>query len=140
MNAWERQRSLARTTGVWAAASIVGGGALALRLDPWWRAFGLQNLGWGVADLGIVAAASTVQARRMRRSANAYAPAELERERRRLRTLLLVNVVADAGYLVLGGALWRRPQARASGTGAAILVQGGFLLVHDGYHVLASRT
>jgi hypothetical protein len=140
VNAWQRQHALARTTTAWAAVSIVAGAVLAARPDPWRRAFGRQHLGWGVVDLGIVAVANRLQSRRMRRLANPYAPAELQRERRRLRIILGVNVLADAGYLVGGIALWRRPQPPASGAGAAIALQGGFLLLHDAYHLLDPTT
>lgn len=137
MDAWERQRSLARTTTAWAAASIAGGLVLATRSHPWWRAFGQQHVGWGAADLGIVAVAHRLQNRRMRRLPNPYAPAALERERRQLRTILLASVAADAAYVVGGAALWRvrRHDARAAGAGAAIVLQGLFLLWDDASHV-----
>ena len=138
MNAWERERALARTTGVWAAGSIASGLALAVRRDPWWRAFGLQQLGWVAADFGIVGALTLTQRRRMAKLDNPYAPAVLERERRRLRTILWVNVAADAGYCVVGLLLSRRAERRAAGAGAAIVVQGAFLLAHDSYHALAA--
>jgi len=140
VNAWERQRALARTTTAWAVGSIALGGALMARPEPWWRAFGQQHLGWGVVDLGIVAAVNTFQARRMRRLADPYRPSVLMREQRRLRTVLLINVAADAGYVAGGIALWRRAQPQASGAGAAIALQGAFLLVHDVHHALGSTT
>lgn len=137
MDPWERQRSLARTTTGWAVASVAVGGILSSRRDPWWRAFGQQHLGWGAADLGIVAVAHLLQGRRMRRLANAYAPAALDRERRQLRRILRVSVVADAAYVVGGAALWqlRRPDPRVAGAGVAIMLQGAFLLLDDGLHV-----
>ena len=137
MDAWERQRSLARTTTVWAVGSIAVGLALATRPDPWWRAFGQQHLGWGAADLGIVAVADLLRTRRMRRLPNPYAPVALDRERRHLRTVLLASVAADVGYVVGGAILWRRCRSdpRAAGAGAAIVLQGAFLLLDDGAHV-----
>ncbi len=139
MDAWERQRELARTTTRWALGSIAAGAVLAARPDPWWRAFGRQHVGWGAVDLAIVALVNTLQARRMCRLPNPYGPAELEHERRTLRRVLLVNVVADAGYVVLGAVLWRgRQDPRASGAGAAIVVQGTFLLLHDAHHAARS--
>jgi hypothetical protein len=138
VNAWERQHALARTTVVWAAGSIAVGGILATRQNPWWRAFGQQHVGWGAADLGIVAVLNVVQARRRSRMSHPDGPRTLEREQRRLRQVLWVNVAADAGYLLGGIALWRHPKAQASGAGAAIAVQGAFLMLHDGYHALAS--
>lgn len=141
MDPWQRQRALARTTVWWGVGSVGIGLALAARPDRWWRVFGLQHAGWGVVDLGIVAGVTLAQNRQMRRLANPYAPAELERQRRRLRTVLLINVVADAGYVVGGAALWRgrRERPAAAGAGAAIVIQGTFLLLHDGYHAWRSR-
>lgn len=138
MNAWERERALARTTAVWAVGSIVGGLVLAARRDPWWRAFGQQHLGWGAADLGIVGALALTQRRRMAKLDNPYAPAVLGRERQRLRRILWVNVAADAGYCVLGLMLSRRADPRAAGAGTAVVVQGAFLLAHDARHAIAS--
>lgn len=147
MDPWERQRALARTTTVWAAASIVAGGVLATRSDRWWRAFGQQHLGWGAVDLAIVVVATRWQDRRMGRLADPFAPAALEHERRQLRKVLLVNVVADAAYVVVGVVLWRSPLStvwrsqshpRAAGAGAAIVVQGAFLLLHDARHAWGS--
>jgi len=60
------------------------------------------------------------------------------REQRRLRTVLLINVAADAGYVAVGIVLWRRGWPRASGAGAAIAIQGAFLLVHDTYHAFGT--
>lgn len=140
MDPWERQHALARTTLGWGAVSIAGGLALATRSDGWWRAFGLQHAGWGAVDLGLVSVLNVLQSRRMLRLPNPYDPAELERERRRLRLILLVNVAADAAYVVGGIVLWRgRGQdPRASGAGAAIAVQGGFLFLHDAWHAAGS--
>ena len=141
MDPWQRQRALAHTTVWWGGTSVAVGLALAVRRDPWWLAFGLQNAGWGVVDLGIVAALTLTQNRQLRRLADPYAPAELERRRRRLQTVLLINVAADAGYVLGGLALCRRRPERpaAAGAGAAIVVQGAFLLLHDGFHAWRSR-
>lgn len=139
MNPWQRQHALARTTVVWGAASIAVGAVPALRGGPWWRAFGQQHVGWGAVDLALVAVLETVQRRRMRRLPNAWSPAVVAAEERRLRTVLGVNVFADLGYVALGAALWAggKDRPRAAGAGAAIVLQGAFLLAHDGYHWLA---
>ncbi len=140
MDAWDRQRALARTTTFWGAGSIAVGVILAVRSDRWWRAFGQQNAGWGAVDLGIVAVVNALQARRMRRLPDPYAPEALEHERGSLHRVLLVNVGADLAYVVVGAALWRRRHsAMASGAGAAIVVQGLFLALHDAYHAYGSR-
>ena len=48
-----------------------------------------------------------------------------EPDPRRLRRILLINCVADVGYLALAAAAWRKGR---TGDGAAIAVQGAFLL------------
>lgn len=138
MNPWERQDALARTTVGWSVVSLAAGAALAARRDPWWRAFGQQHVGWGLVDLGIVAVARRLQTRRMARLDDPYGEAEQQHEGRQLRRVLGINVAADAGYVVLGAVLWRRRSSspRASGAGAAIVVQGLFLFLHDGHHAL----
>jgi hypothetical protein len=138
VNAWERQRALARTTNGWAVASIAVGAVLAARSKPWRRAFGLQHLGWGVVDLGIVAVLNGLQTRRMRRLDHPQAPTALAGEQRRLHRVLLITVAADAGYLIGGLVMWRQRETRVSGAGAAIAIQGAFLLAHDAYHAAGS--
>jgi hypothetical protein len=139
MDVWQRQRSLARSTVGWGGASMVAGLALALRRNPWWRAFGLQTAGWGAVDLGIAVLAGRLQDRRMRRSPDPYAPVALEAERVALRRVLLVNAVADAGYVVLGAVLARDARPRVAGAGVAVMVQGAFLLLHDSHHAWRAR-
>lgn len=133
MDPWQRQVSLSRATVTWSALSTAAGLPLALRGDPWWRAFGRQQVGWAAVDLGVVVVAGALRRRRMRRSGNPYAPAVLARERRTLRRVLLVNAAADAAYVAGGVWLWRaNPDTPArAGAGAGIVVQGAFLCVHD---------
>lgn len=138
---WAAQDALARTTARWGAASIAAGlGLAAARRDPWSRAFGLQNAGWGAVDLAIVVVARRLQARRTARLPDPHAADAVAREARMLRRALLVNVVLDAGYVVGGAALWRRRLDRpaAAGAGAGIVLQGAFLLVHDAWHLRRS--
>ena len=141
MDAWERQRALARTTVVWAAGSIGVGAVLATGRNPWWRAFGQQHLGWGAVDLGIVAVVQALQERTMSRLRDPNEPAILDQRRRHLRRILVGNAVADAGYCVVGAVLWRRLRTnpRAAGAGAAIVIQGAFLMAHDSYHAYGCR-
>jgi hypothetical protein len=138
---WRRQQVLSRTTLAWAAVSVAAGVPLARSADPWWRAFGRQQVGWAAVDVAIVAAVDTLRRRRMRRLGNAYAPAALVCEGRTLRRVLLANAVADVGYVVLGGTLWRRHRERAAvaGTGAGIVVQGTFLFLQDAHHAWYGR-
>ena len=133
MDPWQRQVELSRTTLVWSAISTAVGLPLALRDDAWRRAFGRQQVGWAVVDVGIVAVAGGLRKRRMRRSGHPYAPATLQRETRVLRRVLLANAVADALYVAGGVWLWRAypDEPARAGAGAGIAVQGAFLCVHD---------
>lgn len=140
MDIWQRERALARTTVAWGAVSVVAGVGLAAKTqDPWRRSFGLQTAGWGAVDLGIAALGSRLQDRRMRRLPDAYAPAAQAAERATLRRVLLVNAAADVGYVALGVGLARDSRPRVAGAGAAIVVQGAFLLVHDSIHAAGAR-
>lgn len=106
---------LTRVLGTWAAASTALGAGLALR--PVTRGFGRQTLVWGAVD-GAIAWVGT----RRRASRGPTDPV-------RLRRVLLVNAGLDAGYLVAGA--WLVRDGRWRGDGAAVLVQGAFLLVLD---------
>jgi hypothetical protein len=139
VDVWERETALARTTVVWGSASTLAGLALAASRDPYWRSFGWQTAGWGVVDLALALLGRRLQGRRMRNLPDPYAPEAQERERRTLRKVLLINVVADAGYVVLGAALVRQERPMVAGSGAAIIVQGAFLLVHDSVHAAGAR-
>lgn len=134
---WRRQRVLAGTTLGWAFLSVVGGLVAVRGRTPWWRSFGWQHVGWGVADLGIVAVLRLVQRRRMARSSDPHSPAVTGPEAQRLLLILKINTVADVAYCLLGLVLWRRSDREpAAGAGAAILIQGAFLALHDGYHAI----
>lgn len=74
----------------------------------------------------------------MRRLPDPFSPAALEHERAQLHRVLLINVVADAAYVAVGVALWRSARPGAAGAGAAIAVQGAFLLLHDAQHARGS--
>ncbi len=135
MDIWQRERALARTTVVWGLLSAaVGVGVAAKTRDPWWRSFGLQTAGWGAVDVAIAVVGLRLQHRRMRRLPDADAAGHREAERIKLRRILVVNAAADVGYVALGTALTRDSRARVAGAGAAIVVQGAFLLVHDSVH------
>jgi hypothetical protein len=138
MDPWQRQLALSRVTVGWCVLSTAAGLPLATRGNPFWRAFGRQQVGWAVVDAGVVVVADVLRRRRMRRRDNPYAPATLQRERRTLRRVLAVNAVADALYVAGGAWLWRADPARPerAGAGAGIVVQGAFLCVHDTFHAL----
>ncbi|QNG36250.1 hypothetical protein F1C76_06285 [Geodermatophilaceae bacterium NBWT11] len=107
----------------WAAASVVVGAALSI--DPCTRGFGRQTAAWGAVD-GLIAGVGA----RNRTRRGPTDPA-------RLRKVLLVNAGLDVGYLALGAALLRTTRWR--GDGAAVVVQGAFLLVLDATAASALR-
>ncbi len=115
------RRGLLTTLAVWSAASMAGGTLLwAKGGTPAVRAFGRQTLAWGVVD-GAIAAVS----------ASRPVP-----DARRLRKVLVVNCALDLGYVALGALAYRHPRWR--GDGAAVAIQGGFLLAldsHFAYHL-----
>ena len=109
------EQSLTRVLGAWAAASVAVGAALSAR--PATRGFGRQTAAWGAVDGAI----AWVGARKRRTSGPT--------DPRRLRRVLLVNAGLDVGYLAAGA--WLVRDGRWRGDGAAVLVQGGFLLLLD---------
>jgi hypothetical protein len=109
------EEQLTRVLGTWAAASTATGAVLSL--SPRTRGFGRQTLVWGLVDGAI----AYVGARR-RASRGPTDPAHLRR-------VLLVNVGLDLGYLA--AAAWLVRDGRWRGDGAAVAVQGAFLLVLD---------
>ena len=114
------EQRLVAVLGGWAAASVALGALLAA--DRRTSGFGRQTAGWGVVD-GVMA---LVGARRR----DARGPTDPSR----LRRVLLVDAGLDVGYLLAGA--WLLRDARWRGDGAAVLVQGGFLLALD---TLAAR-
>ncbi len=109
------EQDVVRVLGRWAVGSVVVGGLLAA--DPRTRGFGRQTAAWGAVD----GAVALVGARRQA-AGRTTDPA-------RLRRVLLVNAGLDVGYLAAGAWLSRRTCWR--GDGAAVMVQGAFLLWLD---------
>lgn len=111
----EVEERLTRVLGGWAAVSVLSGAVLSI--SPRTRGFGRQTVAWGAVDGAI-----------------AYAGAR-RRETKgptgtgRLRRILLVNAGLDVGYLAAGA--WLVRDGRWRGDGAAVLVQGAFLLALD---------
>jgi hypothetical protein len=108
------ERDVVRVLGRWAVASLLFGGALAA--DPRTRGFGRQTAAWGLVDGAIALVGARRQA-----AGRTTDPA-------RLRRVLLVNAGLDVGYVATGAALLR---TRWRGDGAAVVVQGAFLLWLD---------
>ena len=109
-------KGLMRTLAAWSAVSIVGGAALwAGGRSDQVRAFGRQTFAWGAVDAAIAG----------------FGAMRPDPDPRRLRTVLLVNSVADVGYLALAAVVWRKGRP---GDAAAIAVQGAFLLALDSHY------
>jgi hypothetical protein len=138
------ERQLSTLLGVWAAGSVIKGGAIALMGSrtgrKQWVRFGRQTAMWGAVD-GLIAGAGAIsRSRRGRLTAE-----EVDGEARKLRKLLLINAAADVLYIAAGAhiAVHAKP-GRADppkpeqtslrlgrGDGLAILIQGAFLLALD---------
>ena len=109
------EERLTRVLGAWAAASVAVGAVLAA--DRRTRGFGRQTAAWGAVD-GAIA----VFGARRRAGKGPTHP-------QRLRRVLLLNAGLDVGYL--GAGAWLVRDGRWRGDGAAVLVQGAFLLLLD---------
>lgn len=81
----------------------------------WWTGFWTMTLFWIAVDLGIVV----------------WALVDPVTETEEFRRLLAINGGLDLLYLATGVILATRRDQLARGFGAAILVQGGFLLIFD---------
>ena len=104
------------------------------RNSPNLSAFGRQTLLWGAID-GVIAAAGFTSSCKRAPFTN---DEEVQAHRKRLRRILLINSVADVAYVTAGAAVIARDRSSRrtpklnAGDGAAIAVQGTFLLVLDG--------
>jgi len=118
------------TLGVWSAGSTVIGIPMTMQDSPAVRAAGIQSIAWGVVG-GVVTGLALAQGSSARRIVGTEA--YWLKERKKLRNIFLVTAALDVAYLAVGSALWAastKPELR--GTGAGIMLQGGFLLVFDG--------
>jgi len=114
---------LTAALGRWAAGSVAAGALLSVPRAT--RGFGRQTLAWGAVD-GLIAFVGS----RRRAASGPTDPG-------RLRQVLLLNVGLDVGYLAAGA--WLVRDGRWRGDGAAVLLQGAFLLVLDGTAARALR-
>ncbi len=110
-------KDLMRTFTLWSASSIVAGGGLwAAGHSQIARSFGRQTLAWGVVNAAIVM----------------YGRSRPDPDPARLRKILMINTLADVGYISVGAWLLRKQRYR--GDGAAVVAQGGFLLAMDSHY------
>ena len=130
------ERKLTAALLAWSAASVTVGTGLALVGKRNQRAelmsFGRQTAAWGAVDALIAGAGALSRRRRGHLSDE-----EATKKVRSLRSLLLINAVADAGYIAGGAVVFARGRTGATtlrmsaGDGLAIVVQGAFLLILD---------
>ena len=135
------EQRLSSTLMVWAVSSVVVGVAAAAlgkaRSHPAMAAFGRQTAGWGAVD-GLIAAAG-IRSRRRRGELDAESAAAKSRS---LRRLLVINSIADVGYIAAGATIiardrtGRRTARMGVGDGVAIVIQGTFLLALDASQAL----
>jgi len=133
------ERRLTALLAGWAAGSVAIGSALVIVGHQAQREqllrFGRQTVAWGAVD-GVIAGVGVISRRRR----GAISAEEVVRKARSLRRLLLVNAVADVGYVVAGTTLLVRGRGgrmtahMGAGDGLAVIVQGAFLLALDAAH------
>ena len=130
------ERTLTSALLAWSAASVAVGATVTVAgrssASDEVMAFGRQTAAWGAVD-ALIAGGGVLS----RRSRGPLSGDEADKKVRSLRTLLLVNAAADIGYIA-GGALLiargrrgRKTLRMSMGDGAAIAIQGAFLLVLD---------
>lgn len=133
----EAERSHLRRVGVWGAANLVAGGALALASGreeaPVRHGFGVQSAGWGAINLAIAAAGLTFGGR----GDPPESPGEALAAESRWGQILVLNLGLNAGYAMGGGALSWAAANGASGGDAlqgharAVILQGAGLFALD---------
>jgi carboxylesterase len=134
---WDLYGALTRRLLWWSVGSILGGLALLLWGDTFWRAFGVQAAAWGAVDAVIALLGRWASRRRRRAYPDPQAAEVVDREATKLRRLLLFNTALDALYvaggLILALTLGKR-EASWQGHGWGIVAQGGFLFLFDLVH------
>ncbi len=130
------ERQITTLLSVWAAGSVIKGGAIALMGKRTGRrqslTFGRQTAMWGAVDALIAGAGALSRSRR-----GELTQEQVDAEARKLRNLLLINAAADVVYIA-GGAHIAYHAGREGtsfrmtrGDGLAIVIQGAFLLALD---------
>lgn len=146
------ERELTGALGMWATGSVAAGTGLSLvgRMthQPWLTGFANQQVGWGAID-GAIAAFGAWKQRGQGPAGLAMVDhsdrpdAKAMEQAARLHKLLRVNTALDVLYVAGGvatiaasGTLARRfgrDRGEVIGSGAGVIVQGGFLLVLDAF-------
>ncbi len=103
---------------------LVGTGMLFVP-NPQIKYAGVQNIAWGAIDLGIA-----VWGDKSAQKSIAYKPPQ--QYKKEFRTALWINGLLDVAYMGVGYYLYQHGKNdKLKGTGAGIMVQGGFLFVFD---------
>ena len=128
--------TLTKTLVSWSVASIALGTSIAVTGRKFEKKdlteFGRQTAAWGGVDLVIAGAGYLAQRRR-----GTLSEEQIQRQIRNLRRLLVINAVADVGYVAGGMAILMRSMKKKSsfrmgpGDGYAVVIQGAFLFVLD---------
>ena len=125
--------------GSWAAANLLASGISATQTEGSAHYFHQMNVGWGAINLAL-AGASYLGTRRAARQPVTDRAGNV-RSQLRTENLYLFNAGLDVAYLATGVYLLekgRNPTASSSserwrGYGQSLLLQGGFLLLFDGF-------
>ncbi len=126
------QQSLLIRLSLWSVFSVFAGGMIAL-LTParsFWSAFGGMTAGWGLVNLTIASFGFYGIMKKIRSGLQ-----DEQKEILNLLRLLKLNVFLDVGYVAVGAGLvhWGKTPL-LQGFGWAIVLQGMFLLLLDGWY------
>lgn len=109
----------------WSVGSIAVGTGMLFVPNPQVKYAGVQNIAWGAIDLGIA-----VWGKQSTRKNIGYKPPE--QQQKEFRTALWINGLLDIAYIGAGYYLYQNGKNdKLRGTGAGIMIQGGFLFVFD---------
>lgn len=121
-----QRRAMGVLTG-WSILSVGAGTAQLFNSNPQIKAFGIQNLSWGIID-GMIAGYATYDLNKKLKSGRL----NLVEERQTFRKVLIINTLLDFIYIGTGAALMKYGSTKWYGHGQGILLQGSFLLLFDG--------
>ncbi len=132
---WDYQHLISRRLLLWSFISVLAGLLVFWRGD-FWRGFAIQALVWAAVDALIAMWGLRSSLPKL------YQPVDLkvaEKETKKLRKILWINTGLDVLYIAGGGLLYSQnamAEPFLAGTGAGIIVQGGFLFLFDLWHAL----
>ena len=109
----------------WSVGSIVVGTGMLFVPNTQVKYAGVQNIAWGAIDMGIA-----VWGKNSTRKNIGYKPPD--QQRKEFQKALWINGLLDIAYIGVGYYLYAHGKNdKLKGTGAGIMVQGGFLFVFD---------